>query len=132
MSFSAVQLLDMQIIQFNTTFLHDPELFPTALPHSGGLSPGEGWDAVTWWGWGKHVKGRNYWKSRHRCLVYGVCATRQSHVTSCQIRYIFARHVRKVKGRYGYIDKYLNFVNFEMIQQLKHILQWALKFAASI
>ena len=43
-------------------------------------------------------------------------------VTSCQIRNIFARHFSKVKRRFGYIDKYLNFAYFEMIRQLKHIL----------
>ena len=36
------------------------------------LSPGEGWDAVTWWGWDKLWKWRNYWKSRRRCQVYGL------------------------------------------------------------
>ena len=36
------------------------------------LSPGEGWDAVTWCGWDKLWKGRNYWKSRRRCQVYGL------------------------------------------------------------
>ena len=44
---------------------------------------------------------------------------RQSLVSSCQIRSIFAwQHASKIiKGRYGYIDKYLNFANFEIIQQ---------------
>ena len=36
------------------------------------LSHGEGRDAVTWCGWDKLEKGRNYWKSRLRCQVYGV------------------------------------------------------------
>ena len=30
--------------------------------------------------------------------LYTSCACRQSHVTSCLIRHIFARHVSKVKG----------------------------------
>ena len=53
-------------------------------------------------------------------LLYSVCATHQSHVTSCQIRNIFAWHVSKVKGRYGNVDKYFSFTYFEMIQRLKH------------
>ena len=36
------------------------------------LSPGEEWDAVTRCGWDKLWKGRNYWKSRRRCQVYGL------------------------------------------------------------
>ena len=44
----------------------------------------------------------------------------------------FARHVSNVKGRWGNIDKYVNFIYFEMIQQLKHILQWSLTFMASV
>ena len=36
------------------------------------LSHGEGRDAVTWCGWDKLLKGRNYWKSRLRCQVYGL------------------------------------------------------------
>ena len=49
-----------------------------------------------------------------------------SSVTGCQIRNIFARHVSKDKGKHGNIYKYTNFVYFEMIQQLKQILQWSL------
>ena len=55
--------------------------------------------------------------------VYRVCATRQSHDTSCHIRNIFARHVTKVKGKYENIVKYVNFTYFKMIKELKHILQ---------
>ena len=64
--------------------------------------------------------------------LFSDCETRQSHVTSCQIRNIIVRHVSKVKGRYGNIDKYFNSAYFEIIQQLKHILQWSLYFAASV
>ena len=53
-------------------------------------------------------------------IVFVMC---QSHFTSCQIRNIFARHVSKVKVRYVNINKYSTFAYFEMIQQLKHILQ---------
>ena len=48
--------------------------------------------------------------------------TRQSHLTSCQICNIFVGK-SKVKERYGNIDKHFNFDYFEMIHQLKHILQ---------
>ena len=41
-------------------FLHCPAFFRTALRRSGGLSPGEGWDAVTRCGWSKLSKGCNY------------------------------------------------------------------------
>ena len=56
-------------------------------------------------------------------IPYIVCATGQCHVSSCQIRNIVARHVSKVKGRYGNIDENSNFAYFGMIKQLKHILQ---------
>ena len=36
------------------------------------LSHGEGKDAVTWCGWDKLQKGRNYWTSRLSCQVYGL------------------------------------------------------------
>ena len=36
------------------------------------LSHGEGRDAVTWCGWDKLWKGRNYWKSRLSCQLYGL------------------------------------------------------------
>ena len=42
------------------------------------------------------------------------------------------QHVRNVKGRWGNIDKYFNFIYFEMIQQLKHTLQWSVTFVASV
>ena len=51
--------------------------------------------------------------------VYSVSATRQSHVTSCQIRNIFARHVRKVKGRYGNNGEYFN---FSLIKKIFYII----------
>ena len=40
-------LVHMWMIEFNTAFLLGPAFFRTALPRSGRLSPGEGWDAVT-------------------------------------------------------------------------------------
>ena len=36
------------------------------------LSHGEGMVAVTWCGWDKLWKGRNYWTSRLSCQVYGL------------------------------------------------------------
>ena len=36
------------------------------------LSPGEGWDAVTWGGWDKLWKGHNCCISKLRCQVYGL------------------------------------------------------------
>ena len=36
------------------------------------LSPGEGWYDVTWCGWNKLLKGRNYWNWRRQCHVYGL------------------------------------------------------------
>ena len=60
--------------------------------------------------------------TKPRRIINTVFAQHVSHVTSCQIRNIFARLISKVKGRYGNIDKYFNFAYFEMIQRLKHIL----------
>ena len=54
-------------------FMLGPAFFRTTLPRSGRLWPGEGWDAVSWYVCGKlWRKGRNYWKLRRRCLIYGL------------------------------------------------------------
>ena len=41
------------MIEFHDAVFASPVFFRTDLPLSGGLAPGEGCDAVTWWGWGK-------------------------------------------------------------------------------
>ena len=59
-------------MSFTPPFLLGPVFFNTALPCSGGYHLERGWDAVTWCGWGKLWKGRNYWNSIRRCQVYGL------------------------------------------------------------
>ena len=45
-------LVHKKIIKFNLAiFLLGPLFFWTALPCSGGLSPGEGWDVIMIYGW---------------------------------------------------------------------------------
>ena len=59
-------------MSFTWLFLSGPAIFRTNFPCSGGLSPGDWWNAITWCIWDKLWKGRNYWKSRRRCEVYGL------------------------------------------------------------
>ena len=53
-------------------FLHGPALSRTAHHVLWWLSPEEGWDTITWCSSGKLKRGRSSWKSRCRCLVYGL------------------------------------------------------------
>ena len=47
------------------------------------FTPGEGRDTVTWCGWDKQYKGRNYWKSTHRCQVDGLMGVSLTIVCVC-------------------------------------------------
>ena len=53
----------MEPIDFHKATFACPCVLSDRPPMLWWLSPGKGWDAVTWCGWGKLKKGRNYWKS---------------------------------------------------------------------
>ena len=60
------------------------------------LSPGDEWDAVTWCGWDKLQRGRNCWKSRGRCQIYGLRGVRwwlcECHLTWWKPWYIIINY----------------------------------------
>ena len=65
-------LVHMQLKQFYVAIFAWPSLLLDRPPVLWWLSPGEGWDAVTWCGWDKLWKGRNYSIPTRRCQVYGL------------------------------------------------------------
>ena len=65
-------LVHMQLNEFHAAIFACHCVISDRPPVLWWLSHGEETDAVRWCGWDKLWKGRNYWKSRLRCQVYGL------------------------------------------------------------